>query len=46
VEAEAGLRYKLTDWASLNMKMKKDLISGGENELDETQYSLGLGVGW
>lgn len=46
LDAEAGLRYKLTDWASLNMKMKKDLISGGENELDETQYSLGLGVGW
>lgn len=46
LDAAAGLRYKLTDWASLNMKAEKDLVSGAEGELDETHYSLGFGVGW
>lgn len=47
-DAEVGLRYKVTDWASLNMKAEKDLVSGGDrdSELDETRYSLGFGVGW
>jgi hypothetical protein len=46
LDAAVGLRYKLTDWASLNMKAEKDLVSGSEGELDETHYSLGFGVGW
>ena len=46
LDAALGLRYKLTDWASLNMKAEKDLVSGAEGELDETRYSLGFGVGW
>ena len=46
LDAAVGLRYKLTDWASLNMKAEKDLVSGAEGELDETRYSLGFGVGW
>lgn len=46
LDAAVGLRYKLTDWASLNMKAEKDLVSGSEGELDETRYSLGFGVGW
>ena len=46
LDAAMGLRYKLTDWASLNMKAEKDLVSGAEGELDETRYSLGFGVGW
>jgi hypothetical protein len=46
LDAALGLRYKLTDWASLNMKAEKDLVSGSEGELDETRYSLGFGVGW
>ena len=46
LDAAVGLRYKLTDWASLNMKAEKDLVSGAEGELDETHYSLGFGVGW
>lgn len=46
LDAEAGLRYKMTDWASLNMKAEKDLVSGAEGDLDETHYSLGFGVGW
>lgn len=46
LDAELGLRYKVTDWASLNVKAEKDLVSGSEGELDETRYSLGFGVGW
>ncbi|MDO9624247.1 MAG: DUF481 domain-containing protein [Pseudomonas sp.] len=46
LDAAVGLRYKVTDWASLNMKAEKDLVSGSEGELDETRYSLGFGIGW
>jgi len=46
LDAEIGLRYKVTDWASLNMKAQKDIISGADNDLDETRYSIGFGVGW
>ena len=46
LDAEIGLRYKVTDWASLNMKAEKDIISGAESDLDETRYSIGFGVGW
>jgi hypothetical protein len=45
-DAEVGLRYKVTDWASLNMKAEKDIVSGAESDLDETRYSIGFGVGW
>jgi hypothetical protein len=46
LDVAVGLRYKLTDWASLNMKAEKDLVSGSEGELDEARFSLGFGVGW
>lgn len=46
LDAEVGLRYKVTDWASLNLKAEKDIVSGAEGDLDETRYSLGFGVGW
>jgi hypothetical protein len=45
-DAQVGLRYKVTDWASLNMKAEKEVVSGSEGDLDETHYSLGFGVGW
>ena len=45
-DAEVGLRYKVTDWASLNMKAEKDMVSGAESDKDETRYSIGFGVGW
>ncbi|MEK1939731.1 MAG: DUF481 domain-containing protein, partial [Pseudomonas sp.] len=36
-----------TDWASLNLKAEKNIVSGAkEGELDETRYSVGFGVGW
>jgi len=46
LDAEVGLRYKVTDWASLNMKAERDIVSGAENETDETRYTIGFGVGW
>ncbi|WP_036987463.1 DUF481 domain-containing protein [Zestomonas thermotolerans] len=46
LDAEAGLRYKVTDWASLNIKAEKDIVSGSGGDTDETRYSLGFGVGW
>ena len=46
LDAEAGLRYKVTDWASLNVKAEKDQVSGARESLDETRYTVGFGVGW
>jgi hypothetical protein len=28
LDAEMGLRYKVTEWASLNLKAEKDIITG------------------
>ncbi|WXL24982.1 DUF481 domain-containing protein [Ectopseudomonas mendocina] len=46
LDAAVGLRYKVTDWASLNMRAEKDIVSGSEGDMDETRYTLGFGVGW
>lgn len=47
LDAEIGLRYKVTDWASLNLKAERDIISGaGENDLSKTRYTAGFGVSW
>lgn len=46
LDGEVGLRYKVTDWASLNMKASKDQVSGSEGDKDETRYTIGFGVGW
>jgi hypothetical protein len=46
LDAAVGLRYKVTDWASLNMRAEKDIVSGSDGDMDETRYTLGFGVGW
>ena len=49
LDAEIGLRYKVTEWASLNLKAEKDLIgssSGKDNALNKTRYTAGFGVMW
>jgi hypothetical protein len=47
LDAEIGLRYKVTDWASLNLKAERDIIHGtDESDLDKTRYSAGFGVTW
>lgn len=47
LDAEVGLRYKVTEWASLNLKAEKDIITGTrESDLDKTRYTAGFGVTW
>ncbi|CAE6899482.1 MULTISPECIES: DUF481 domain-containing protein [Pseudomonas] len=46
LDAEIGLRYKVTDWASLNLKAERELVNGNEGEIDDSRYTLGFGVGW
>ena len=47
LDAEVGLRYKVTDWASLNLKAEKNVISGSDQgDLDKTRYTAGFGVTW
>jgi hypothetical protein len=39
LDAEMGLRYKVTDWASLNLKAERDIISGTKDaDLNKTRY--------
>jgi hypothetical protein len=47
LDAEMGLRYKVTDWASLNLKAERDIISGTKDaDLNKTRYTAGFGVAW
>jgi len=47
LDAEMGLRYKVTEWASLNLKAERDIIDGSkEADLDKTRYTAGFGVTW
>jgi len=47
LDSELGLRYKVTDWASLNLKAEKDIISGThDRDLNKTRYTAGFGVTW
>lgn len=47
LDTDIGLRYKLTEWASLNLKAEKDQVSGTSNsDLNTTRYTAGLGVTW
>ncbi|WP_263260495.1 DUF481 domain-containing protein [Pseudomonas sp. RIT-PI-S] len=48
LDAEVGLRYKVTEWASLNLKYEKDLVTGTQdgNDLDSSRYTAGFGVTW
>ena len=47
LDAEVGLRYKVTEWASLNLKAEKNAIGGSdEGDLNRTRYTAGFGVTW
>jgi|SRR5471030_1788701 len=47
LDTEIGLRYKVTEWASLNLKAEKNVISGAdEGDLNKTRYTAGFGVSW
>lgn len=48
LDADIGLRYKVTEWASLNLKYEKDIVTGtaNGNNLDSSRYTAGFGVTW
>ncbi|MGL9736418.1 MAG: DUF481 domain-containing protein [Symbiopectobacterium sp.] len=46
LKAEGGLRFKLTDWSSLSMRVVRTRIESNQGNVDDTMYTLGLGVGW
>jgi len=47
LDAEMGLRYKVTEWASLNLKAERDIISGtNDADLNKTRYTAGFSVAW
>lgn len=47
VDAEAGVRYLLTSWASLSLLTEWDYLNGNSQEsVNDTRYRFGLGVNW
>lgn len=48
LDADIGLRYKVTEWASLNLKYEKEIVTGtaSGNNLDSSRYTAGFGVAW
>lgn len=46
LKAEGGLRFKLTDWSSMSVKVVRTRIESDQGNVDDTLYTLGLGVGW
>lgn len=46
LDAGAGLRYKVTDWASLYVRYAKNQVSGARGGVNETTWTTGLGVTW
>ncbi|MFC3395482.1 DUF481 domain-containing protein [Brenneria rubrifaciens] len=46
LKAEAGLRFKLTDWSSMSMKVSRTRVESDQGDVDDTLYTMGVGVGW
>ncbi|MWV11599.1 DUF481 domain-containing protein [Pseudomonas sp. R-28-1W-6] len=46
LDSEAGLRYRLNDWARLSLLYELDQLRGLGNTYSERRYLIGLGVGW
>lgn len=45
--SEMGLRYKATNWGSLNMKAKHSLIDvADDGSFAKTRYTAGFGMTW
>ncbi|MBH3366988.1 DUF481 domain-containing protein [Pseudomonas carnis] len=47
-DSELGLRYSLTEWASLNLKYEHAVVAGksDNSHLDSARYTAGFGVNW
>lgn len=47
IDTEAGLRYLLTSWASLDLKAELDYLNSSDDTgYHDTKYTMGIGVGW
>lgn len=46
LESKAGLRYRLTSWASLSLRAEWEKLSSDYGDVDERRYVLGMGVNW
>lgn len=46
LDSEAGLRYRLNDWARLSLLYELDQVRGLGQTYSERRYLLGVGVGW
>lgn len=45
-DAEAGLRYRVNEWARLSLLYELDAARGLGQSTSERRYLLGIGVGW
>ncbi|TYK54815.1 DUF481 domain-containing protein [Pseudomonas synxantha] len=47
-DSELGLRYSVTEWASLNLKYERAVVAGKSDNtnLDSARYTAGFGVNW
>ena len=46
IDAEAGLRYRVNEWARLSLLYELDQLRGLGQTQSERRYLIGLGVGW
>ncbi|MBF7729636.1 DUF481 domain-containing protein [Pseudomonas sp. N040] len=46
LESEAGLRYRLNDWARLSLLYELDQVRGLGETSSAREYTIGIGVGW
>ncbi|SHM27978.1 DUF481 domain-containing protein [Vreelandella subglaciescola] len=46
LDAETGMRYPLTDWASLQMSVETDWVENSAEDLSDTTYNVGIGLNW
>ena len=46
LRAEVGLRYLVTNWASLYAKATRNQVAGALENVADTNFSVGLGVTW
>jgi len=45
-DGEAGLRYRLNEWARLSLLYELDQVGGSRESGSEEHYTLGMGVAW
>jgi hypothetical protein len=45
-DGEAGLRYRLNDWARLSLLYELNQLRGLGNTFSDRHYLIGLGIGW